>query len=297
MRATRQAASEKLLIAAMLCGIVAPALHGQAKAAPATASDKLSISVAPYDVASIRMHPSSYQGSMHITTGNGSMAAENATLRFLIRFAYDLPEKMLAGGPAWIDEKTFDVKAKTDDIADIDRKQLSAEQYKIYMAQKQVPLQKLLEDRFQLKVHHEDRELPFYALVVTKGGLKIKPSGEKSDLKQAAGVGYGGLYDAPGLRVTGKGEIVSVKVTLDQLAKYLTGKLYGDVDRPVLNKTGLTGEYDFKLEWTPGSTLTDESSALSLFTALQEQLGLKLVPQKGPVEVMVIDSAELPSEN
>jgi uncharacterized protein (TIGR03435 family) len=297
VRAARHDASGKLLITAMLCGIVAPALHGQAKAAPATASDKLSISVAPYDVASIRMHPSSYLGGMHITTGNGSMSAENATLRFLIRFAYDLPEKLLAGGPAWIDKQTFDIKAKTDNIADFDRKQLSAEQYKNYMALKQLPLQKLLEDRFQLKVHREDKELPFYALVATKGGIKIKPSDEKSDLKQATGVGYGGLYDAPGLRVTGKGEVVAVRVTLDQLAKYLTGKLYGELDRPVLNKTGLTGEYDFKLEWNPGSTLADDSSALSLFTAIQEQLGLKLVPQKGPVEVMVIDSAELPSEN
>jgi len=278
----------------MLCTLASQPLWSQQ---PTAAAPQVPVvSVAPYDVASIRVNHSN-RANQHITTGNGSLLAENATLRVLIRFAYDLPDKLLVGGPAWINDIHFDIRAKTDGVADIDQKKLSEEQLEAYLTQKQIPLQKLLEDRFHLKLIHEDRVLPFYALIATKSGVKIKRSDDKSDLQQAAKVGGGGLYNAPGFRVTGQGQIVAVKVTLDQLAQYLSNKAWGDTDRPVVNQTGLTGQYDFKFEWTPASSRDDTATAPALFTALQEQLGLKLDPQKGPVKVMVIDSAELPSEN
>lgn len=251
------------------------------------------------------MYPSSYKGNGRLQVTNGNLLAENLTLKQIIRFAYDLPERELVGGPAWINEKTFDIKAKTDRVAAIDEAQLSEEQREAYDSQKLIPLQKLLENRFQLKVIREDRVLPFYAIVAAKGGIKIKPSDENSDRKQlppnsfAAGLGNGGIR-TPGIRVAGQGKLVAIKVMLDQLARFLTAMRSGGapaVDRPVLNKTGLVGEYDFTLEFTPGAGADSGDSVPGLFTAIQEQLGLKLEPQKGPLEVTVIDHVELPSEN
>jgi uncharacterized protein (TIGR03435 family) len=232
----------------------------QTQQASVSAQAPVGVSVAAYDVASIRMYPSSYKGNGHLQVGNGSMLAENLTLKQIVRFAYDLPERQLVGGPAWINEKTFDIKAKTDRAAAIDGAQLSEEQRETYESQKLIPLQKLLEDRFQLKVTREDRVLPFYAIVAAKGGIKMKPSDESSDRKQLpansfrGGLGNGGIR-TPGIRVAGQGKLVAIKVTLDELARFLTAMRFSGapaVERPVLNKTGSTGEYDFTLEFAPG---------------------------------------------
>jgi uncharacterized protein (TIGR03435 family) len=249
------------------------------------------------------MYPSSYKGNGRLQVTNGNLLADNVTLKLIIRVVYDLPERLLVGGPAWINEKTFDIKAKTDGVAPINAAQLSDEQREAYDSQKWIPARKLLEDRFQLKMHREDRILPFYAIVAAKSGVKMKPSDEKSDRSQLPPndlrAHISGVQGIPGMKVAGLGKIVAVKVTLDQLAKYLTSARVSGldaIDRSVQNKTGLTGEYDFTLEWTPGIA-PDDADAPSLFTAIQEQLGLKLEPQKGPVEVMAIDHVELPSEN
>jgi uncharacterized protein (TIGR03435 family) len=290
----------------LLCGLVmavqpvwCQGAIAQIEQTQATSSEKLAVSIAPYDVASIRMRPSDFSGIMHVTTDNGSLSAENVTLKFLIQFAYFLPRKLLVGGPSWIGAKAFDIKAKTDSASFIDRKLLSEKQRELYNTQKQIPLQKLLEDRFQLKMHHEDRVMPFYGIVLTKGGTKMKLSSEKSDLEEFAKAHANDniVPGIRGIRVMGRGKIVAVRTTLDQLAQYLTTENWGDVDQPVLNKTGLTGEYDFTLEWTPSPSQDDRASDFSLFTAIQEQLGLKLESQKGPVEMTVVDHAELPSEN
>jgi len=275
-----------------------PLAPAQTQQTPATTQTPIAVSVAPYDVASIRMYPSMYFGGMHVGVANGSLSAEDATLKLLLRVAYDLPEKLLVGGPTWINEKTFDIKAKTDGVAPIDQAQLSDAQREAYNTRKLIPFQKLLTDRFQLKTHREDRVMPFYAIVAAKGGIKMKPSDENSDVKQLgqSGPTNSGVQGAPGIRVRGRGKIVAVRTTVEQLARYMTFARSDDIDRPVLNKTGLSGEYDFTLEWTPGIA-PDDADSPSLFTAIQEQLGLKLEPQKGPVEVMVIDHAELPSEN
>jgi len=131
-------------------------------------------------------------------------------------------------------------------------------------------MQTLLADRFQLKVHCETKEMPVYALVVAgKGGSKLKQS--------AAG------------RTT---QIVTAKGCIEQLVTQLSGTL----GQPVLDKTGLTGEYDYELEWAPENAAAEVDTP-GIFTALQEQLGLKLESQKAPVEVLAIDHAEKPSEN
>jgi uncharacterized protein (TIGR03435 family) len=145
-------------------------------------------------------------------------------------------------------------------------------------------LQSLLADRFKLKVHHETRPLSVYALVAGKSGPKFKPS-----TPEEPSVGR--------FNVNGRIETMTfTTVSMDDLADALTGSYS---DRPIIDKTGLTGNYDIKLEATPQSRITrdPQPADLSIFTAVQEQLGLKLEPTKAPVDVLVVDHIEKPSEN
>lgn len=144
-------------------------------------------------------------------------------------------------------------------------------------------LERLLYDRFHLKLRREMKDTSVNALVEAKGGAKLKESSPDA---------VAGLY------FTGKQtiQITTKKGGMEQLVDELSANL----DRPVLNKTGLTGDYDYSLEWAPerdGRPAPEEINAPSIFTALREQLGLKLEPQKAAIEVLVIDSAEKPSEN
>jgi bla regulator protein blaR1 len=152
-------------------------------------------------------------------------------------------------------------------------------------------MQSLLADRFQMKAHFETREMPVYELLVAKGGPKLK---ENPDLTKAR-------YKAGG------GGILGTAVPIQNLIDVLEAA--ADVDgRKIVNKTGLTGQYDISLKWTPlqaaaasgaagGSTPAGGDEGVSFFTALEEQLGLKLVPTKAPGQVLVIDHIERPSEN
>jgi uncharacterized protein (TIGR03435 family) len=149
-------------------------------------------------------------------------------------------------------------------------------------SQRQQMFENLLADRFQLKFHHETRELPVYNLVVAKGGLKMQAStaeGSSSSMNNSS--------------LSGKGmPIEGISFSVSNV-----------VGRQVVDKTGLTGKYDFTLTWTPdemgapSGASADADSGPSIFTALEEQLGLKLVPAKGPVDVIVVDHIERPSEN
>jgi uncharacterized protein (TIGR03435 family) len=185
------------------------------------------------------------------------------------------------GLPGWADSSRFDVTAK---VSDPDLKALSH----LSREQRQAMIAALLADRFHLKLHTEIKTLPVYELVVAKGGPRLKPTilpppgAENPDP-----LGYGNL-DVHGTDITAAG------VTLSDLAMNLTFPL----DRTVRNKTGLTGRYDFQLRWTPDGVVTGATDAPpDLFTAIQEQLGLKLQAAKGPVKTLVIDHVELPSAN
>jgi uncharacterized protein (TIGR03435 family) len=153
-----------------------------------------------------------------------------------------------------------------------------------------------LAERFKLEVHRETRELPEYVLEVGKNGPKLTRRDDASNLPNNARTGI----------QRSCGQMIGTNTTMANLSLYLARQL----DRPVLDRTGLTGKYDFKFEWTPdtgpcatssdGTTptvLVSSSNAPSLFTALQEELGLKLESIKGPVDSLVIDRAERPSEN
>jgi uncharacterized protein (TIGR03435 family) len=206
-----------------------------------------------------------------------------ASLRNLILQAWDIRAYQLAGGPAWLTEmpaQTYDV------IATVPGDAVPT------MEQVRPMLRTLLEERFQLKVHRETREIPIYGLVVGKSGPKLQESA--ADAKNSLSVLVGGI----------KGEMKAGKESMARLAVFLST----EAGRPVIDQTGLSGEYDVKLQWTrdqpqliPGTSsaagVADPGDAPSLFTAVQEQLGLKLEPKKGPVETIVVDHAEKPTEN
>jgi uncharacterized protein (TIGR03435 family) len=199
----------------------------------------------------------------------------------LIVLAYGLhTQDEIVNLPAWARTDGFDIKSKTDEETAAAFKKLPDAEVDRKL---QPMLQSLLADRFQLKIHRELRQLPVYNLLVAKGGPKIK-------LSTKAGVGGSGMSNG---YISGDGVPVST----------LAFNLSNEIDRQVIDKTGLTGNYDFKLTWTPDEmkaapdSSASSDSGPSVFAAIQEQLGLKLEPAKGSVDVYVIDHIEKPSEN
>ncbi|MGA1984596.1 MAG: TIGR03435 family protein [Acidobacteriaceae bacterium] len=206
--------------------------------------------------------------------------------RNLIAIAYGLSgsaESRIVGGPAWLKSDVYDFEAKIDDATVAAMQAMTPAQR---VQETRLMEQALLADRFGLKAHFETREMPEYALVVAKGGPKLTPSkdGERPGFKWRSGQG---------------GEMTVTVETMDQWAR---SPLLGDAvgGRPVVNQTGLTGTYDITLKWGPDQPAEGGDQDVAeppLLTAIQQQLGLKLVETKGPVEVLVIDSVERPGEN
>ncbi len=230
----------------------------------------------------------------------GRFTTKNATLKFIIQIAYNLnsgSEEQIVGGPSWVRSAPFDIYAKEDDALAAKIEKMPAEEHAETL---RVMIQRLLADRFGLTVHFETRELPVNALVVAKGGSKLKPSVAAAT---SEGSGSGSAPRWGGLHNDGHGEVEGRSATLDMLANVLAAQpeLGG---RTVVNKTGMSGSYDFTLRWTPdigtGAPSGKEgadAAGPSLFTALQEQLGLKIESRKEPLQVLVIDHVGKPSEN
>ncbi|HEY7392890.1 MAG TPA: TIGR03435 family protein, partial [Bryobacteraceae bacterium] len=228
-----------------------------------------------FDVASIKPSAPGTPGLTDFLPGGGFRATA-VTLKRLVFEAYDVKPYQVPGGPPWTGSDRFDIRARPDRPGT--------------NQQVRERLRNLLADRFQLVIHRETKELPVYALVVAKNGSKFQ---ESSDGRRM-------MRGAPGL-LSGQG------VGMPQLAASLSGP----AGRPVIDKTGLTGLYNFELKWTPDSPQVapgplppgvpppppPDPNAPSLFTALPEQLGLRLESQKAPVEILVIDHAEKPSDN
>lgn len=195
----------------------------------------------------------------------GRVKITNEPVKLLIRSAFQIQNAQIAGGPGWLETDRYDIEAKTGRPEKIKPEQLS-------------PLmQSLLADRFHLKFHRETRELTVFALLAGKGGPRLKPQAECESTAVNTNSG------------PGTSQLNGTAVSVALLAGYVGNRL----GRIVLDKTGLTGKYDFTLDWAPDQG----SSAPSLVTALREQLGLQLKPQKSPTEVLVIDRIEKPSEN
>jgi bla regulator protein blaR1 len=253
-----------------------------------------------FAVASIKPSNRNDGGPMINLRQGGSFSASNVTLRFLIKFAYDLGDEKISGGPNWIDSKRYDVDANSDPPFGGEFRRMTDEERKEYFHQLRLRLQSLLADRFQLKISHGTKDMSMYDLVVAKNGPK---------LKEAQGPG-------PKLHVS-RNETDLSGANMEDLA----GLLSDLTSRSVIDKTGLTGRYDIKLEFTPDSSLAfrqmgpgaggspgagpagalqpppAESTGPTLLTALQEELGLKLESHRGPADIVNVDSARLPSEN
>jgi uncharacterized protein (TIGR03435 family) len=218
----------------------------------------------------------------HMSITAGGLLNATVTVKSLIERAYGIRDDQLVGGPKWMESARYDILARSDERDDPGK--LSPAEQDAYIERQKERLQSLLADRFQLKFHSARKELPVYALVVAKHGPKLSAPKEG---------------EAHRLYTQGPGQLACFGASMGELAAELPDV---GVSRIVLDKTGLTGRYDFSLRWTPEDVATDaampsDSYQGSLFTALQEQLGLKLVSQKGPVNVLVIDQMERPSEN
>jgi uncharacterized protein (TIGR03435 family) len=228
-------------------------------------------------------------------TPSGSFDAKSQSLKEIIEFVQNIGyykvDQRIVGGPKWLGSSKFDIEAKCDEetVRAFGRMQLKQQ-----ILAEQTMVQALLVDRFKLRTHHELRRLPVYALVQPKSGSKMKLSGK---------TGEDELGDADGPPGNWKATGVTMKVLANELSSLpeFGGKI-------VVDRTGLKGRFDFVIRWTPDPTmgaappgaddgLKSDSSAPSLLTALQEQLGLKLESTKEPVDVIVIDSAELPTPN
>jgi uncharacterized protein (TIGR03435 family) len=229
-----------------------------------------------FEVASLK--PSQAQmGRRRIESEGGRYMAEGITLKMLIQQAFDVKDFQIIGAPGWATSDQFDINAKAEN-PDMNSEQLRER------------LRSLLRERFNLKIKKETRELQIYVLVEGKGGHKLHSS-QTQPLKQ----------DTPPdamIRI-GRRELAAEAASISDLTNMLAQKL----GRPVTDKTGIKGLFDFKLQFTPDEIRgveTDpaaDTSAPSIFTAVREQLGLKLENQKGPVEVLVIISVEKPSRD
>ena len=257
-----------------------------------------------FEVASIKLnHSGDRRGGLGLPPGR--FTATNAKTKLLIAFAYHVQDFQVSEGPSWVDSERYDIDAKEEDGLAARAEKLPPDQR---ADQVRLMLRSLLAERFKLKVSHATKELPVYALAVAKNGPKLheqKPGDNYANGIQGANgpsMGPHTLGMRPG-RLTGQG------ISMAELIMILSQQL----GRIVLDQTGLRGNYDFTLQWTldqtssaiapepdggkPAADTTSESSGPSIFTAIQEELGLKLEPTKGPVNVLVIDHIERPSEN
>lgn len=241
---------------------------------------------------------------------------DNVPLSEIIRDAYDAHSSaQLIGGPQALLEQRFDLRTKIDpaDVAKL--KNMSPNDRSRRM---RLMLQALLRDRFDLKMHVEKRELPVYALVVAKGGPKLQPTAPADSTPAPQTHAAAQTPSSPGnppqppqgmhwlMQSGANGSHMDVSGgTMEELAAALTGQEATE-GRLVIDRTGLTGKYDWHLEWTPAGAQMESngmggssphSDAPALFTALREQLGLRLESQKGPVQVVVIDHLEPPTPN
>jgi len=230
-----------------------------------------------FDVASIRLsQPGGYQ-AMKANADGAGYTAGYVPVKLMISVMYRIPARQIKGGPSWLEDDRYDVEAKADK--------------KYTMDDLDTMYRNLLADRFKLKFHIETKEGNAYVLTVDKGGSKMKVNDKPQD------------YEWP-IQFSGIGVMNAVRVPMRFLCWNL-GQFLSHDERPVVDMTGLTGYYDFKLTFLPPTiepkvrdTLAqDVLDRPSLFEALRQQLGLKLTAQKGPVQYFVIDHVERPSEN
>jgi uncharacterized protein (TIGR03435 family) len=242
--------------------LVAASLYGQTAAKHA------------FEVASIKPADPDARGSSSNNDGR-ILTIKNWNLKRLVQRAFSVQDYQITGGPNWLDAYRFDINAKVDEAEPRLKGKEGQERL-------QAMLLSLLDERFQFQFHRETRQLPIYNLIAAKSGFKltaVKDTGSSSTNSN-------------------NGRLTCTGVSMPQFAVFLSSTM----ERPVLDATGVPGVFDFKLEWSTQDGAAkapdaNEVASPSIFTALQEQLGLKLESAKGPVEIIVVDHAEKPTEN
>jgi uncharacterized protein (TIGR03435 family) len=235
-----------------------------------------------FEVATIKPTPPDWRGGRFtVMQGAHQFVARGYTLKYMVAAAYSLPPRSISGGPSWIDSDSYDILAATPG------------EVRPNVDEQMLMLRTLLANRFQLAYHTEHKEAAIYALTIARNGMKLKESTAPPDEPpQLISRVFPGDYI----------QLPARNATMAQFAAMLQRAVF---NRPVLDKTGLSGKYDFDLEWTPDDTQfdgkmppikPDNSGKPDLFAAMQ-QLGLRLESSKGPVELIVIDRVERPSEN
>jgi uncharacterized protein (TIGR03435 family) len=218
------------------------------------------VSAQEFEVASVKINKSGLFGSSLERSG-GRLTLRNASLHECIELAYGILDKHYAlSGPSWLDSDRYDIVAKASDT--------TAREQLLLM------LRRLLADRFGLKMHQEKRSLRVYTLVVARGGPKIKvASGVESNF------------------TFGTGHVTASEISMAEFADRLAGPVF-QLGIPVIDSTGLTGTFDFSLDWSSGDASVEAIAKPSLFTAIEELLGLKLWPAKRMIDIWVVDHVE-----
>jgi uncharacterized protein (TIGR03435 family) len=223
-----------------------------------------------FDVATVRQHVGVSDSSRTSLRPGGRIEAENVSLLRMIVAAYEVTEQQVVDAPAWVEQLRWDLQAKAEGLPE-----------KAQPEQVLPLLQGLLAERFGLRVRREKRPMPVYRLTVDKAGAK---------LPRAATEGT----DSASTRNTEKGmKMEAQRMGMARFAQTLSRRS----GRTVVDQTGLPGRYDFTLEWTPETAAVVENAGPSLFTAVREQLGLRLEAGREPVEVLVVEAVERPAEN
>jgi uncharacterized protein (TIGR03435 family) len=281
--------SSKFILFAICVVVAGVSTHSQtpAPAPSAAAPDK----VPTFDVISVKPNHSDFHGISLGYTPDG-IRATNIPILFLLKESFGLNDDQMFGIPDWIHTEKYDVDAKVGAAEVPTMRNLTRDQ------RRQMLLQ-ILDDRFKLTYHRETRILPEYTLVIAKGGPRLeefKPGNDSS-----------GQPKRGGQMKMSNGIVTAEGVPIEPLSRLLADR----VGRPIIDKTGLTGNYSFKLQWADdghdghdgpprgpdANAAAVESAGPSIFTALEEQLGLKLVSEKGPVQVLIVDHIEQPAAN
>jgi bla regulator protein BlaR1 len=301
--------SKKLMLSvAGLLAVATPVVIGALNATRSHAESQTSNTSQSYEyeVASIKPNKSG-TNMVRLMYAPDGLTATNGTLQMFINAAYGVDDNQISGGPSWLKSDHYDMEAKMDSATADALHKLSEDQAKL---ERQRMLQALLADRFKLTIHRETRELPILALVVAKDGPKFQEA--KPGDTYPNGVKGPDGHSGAGMMIGSREGLTAQGILIANFAAHLSRVL----GRKVVDKTGLTGRYDFTLKWAPderqapmfkgteggqpgttGGTPAPELPGPSIYTAVQEQLGLKLASEKGPVDILIIDHVEKASEN
>jgi len=265
----------------LILGIFASAaLAGVSLSAQPSAPQAVSTSThrLAFEVASVKESKPDQEGGRFGFRPGGMFATSNWPLSALVKAAFRHEPPLLAsqivGLPEWVSETRYDITAKTssdDAPRDAGSPLAHMDEY----------IRSLLEDRFALRTHIEEREMPVYALVIASGGSKLRPA---LDCSKPVNLPKCNARNGPGHIAGGH-----------MLLTNLLATLAGQVDRPVVNRTNLEGSFDIDLQWNPAPLTNATDERPSIFVAVQEQLGLKLESTRGPVDVLVIDHIDRPT--